>query len=358
MPTRTKVTRRVRTPRTSEFARRLLVEWRKLNLPLSSEAIVVAVSGGADSTALFLALHELISAQKLSLRLCIAHLDHGLRASSRKEAKWVSGLAKQLGYQPVIGHKKVGELAREEGDNLEQAARGARYEFLEATARKEGARFVVTGHTMDDQAETVLLRLMRGSASIGLSGMDTVREIRKGSKIRLARPLLWARRSDTESYCHARKTEFLIDEMNHDESFARVKVRKQLLPLMQTFNNKIVEALSRTAILLGEDSAVLFETADELLRLASENLSPEKPETKPARLSVDLLVSAPSALRRRALRQWISTARGNSRRLEMVHLLAVERLLEGGRGGKVVELPGGGKVRRKQKWLELEVEID
>jgi len=154
------------------------------------------------------------------------------------------------------------------------------------------------------------------------------------------------------------KIEFLIDEMNHDETFARVKVRKQLLPLMQTFNNRIVEALSRTAVLLGEDSALLFKSAGELLQLASETLEDEDSETKPPLLNVNLLVSAPPALRRRALRQWISEARGDARRLEMVHLLAVEALLEDGRGGRTAELPDGGKVTRKQGWLQLELEND
>jgi len=241
-----------------------------MNLPQSSEAILVAVSGGADSTALLLAIHELIDRGKLSLRVSVVHLDHGLRAASRKDAKWVSQLARELGFEAIIGHTKVRELAREEGDNLEQAARRARYEFFLRTAKKKGARFVLTAHTMDDQAETVLLRLMRGSASIGLSGMESLRPLEKGSKIQLARPLLWARRSDTEGYCKAQKREFLVDEMNSDDRFARVKVRKQLLPLMQSFNNRIVDALSRTATLLREDSAVLFSSASDLLRLASE----------------------------------------------------------------------------------------
>ncbi len=356
--TTSKARRRNRTPRVSNFSRRLLSEWREIKLPLSSEAILVAVSGGADSTALLLALHELIAAGKLSLSISVAHLDHGLRAASRKDAKWVAQLARELGFEAAIGHTKVKELAREDGDNLEQAARRARYEFFLRTAKRKGARFVLTAHTMDDQAETVLLRLMRGSASIGLSGMESLRPLEKGSKIQLARPLLWARRSDTEGYCRGQKREFLVDEMNSDDRFARVKVRKQLLPLMQSFNNRIVDALSRTATLLREDSAVLFSSASELLRLASENLAPEESGTKPPALNVSLLVSAPPALRRRALRQWISEARGGTRRLEMVHLLAVEALLEGNRGGRIAELPNGGKVRRRQGWLELDIEND
>ncbi len=129
---------------------------------------------------------------------------------------------------------------------------------------------VVTAHTLDDQAETILLRLLRGSAAEGLSGIEPVRLIDSKSSIQLARPLLsWARRTETENYCRLRKVEFRIDEMNQDEKYARVRVRKQLLPLMHSFNNKIVEALSRTATLLREDAGALSDEANKLLRLAS-----------------------------------------------------------------------------------------
>ena len=157
-------------------------------------------------------------------------------------------LATKLGYHVKIGRSKIAENARAGSDNLEQAAE-ARYAFLERTAKKGVLHYVLTAHTMDDQAETVLLRLMRGSAAAGLGGMEAIRPLAKDSSIKLARPLLWARRSDTEDYCRIRKVEFLFDEMNDDLRFARVKVRKQLLPLMQSFNNKIVEALSRTLTL-------------------------------------------------------------------------------------------------------------
>jgi len=335
----------------------LLAEWRKLKLPLSGEIIVVAVSGGADSTALLLALEELKRNDKLYNEICVAHLDHRLRKSSGKDAKWVSELATRLCFKSVIGRSKVAEEAREASNNLEQAARDARYAFLQRTAKKVSANYVLTAHTMDDQAETVLLRLMRGSAGFGLGGMDAVRPLAKNSSIKLVRPLLWARRIDTEEYCRLRRVKFLSDEMNDDLSFARVKVRKQLLPMMQSFNNRIVEAISRTAAQLREDGAVLFNDSDALLRRAAVSKE-ESDETKPAMLDVKVLSHAPPALRRRALRQWISEARGSSRRLEMVHLLAVERLLEGNSGGKVAELPNGGRVRRRQDHLEFESERD
>ncbi len=347
--------------RINQFPRLLLADWRKLKLPFSGETIVVAVSGGADSTALLLALEELKRHNKLYLDICVAHLDHRLRKSSSKDAKWVSELATKLGFKSVIGRSKVADEADAANDNLEQAARDARYAFLQRTAKKVSANYVLTGHTMDDQAETVLLRLMRGSAGFGLGGMEALRPLAKNSSIQLVRPLLWARRIDTEEYCRVRRIKFLSDEMNDDLSFARVKVRKQLLPLMQSFNNRIVEAISRTATQLREDSAVLLNDSDALLQRAAvsnEEKGEESDETKSPALDVKVLSDAPPALRRRALRQWLSDARGSTRRLEMVHLLAVERLLDGNSGGKVAELPNGGRVRRKRNRLEFEVGND
>jgi len=335
-----------------------MTDWRRLKLPLADDRVVVAVSGGADSTALFLALDELISVNKLRIELCVAHLDHGLRDSSANDSRWVKDLAKSLGYDVVIGRTKVLEEAAENGDNLEQAARTARYKFLERTASRKHASYVLTGHTMDDQAETVLMRLMRGSSSVGLSGMEAIRPFKKDGQIKLVRPLLWARRTETEAYCRIRRVTFLSDEMNFDEQFSRVKVRKHLLPLMQTFNSKVVEALSRTATLLKEDAAALFDNADELLRHATvvggDQYQEDDTETIEPALNIDIVSAAPSAVRRRALRQWISEARGGTRRLEMVHLVAVEKLLEGRQGGRIVELPGGLRVRRRKNRLELE----
>jgi tRNA(Ile)-lysidine synthase len=340
--------------RLNQFSRMVLAEWRKLRLPMSDETVVVAVSGGADSTALLLAIEELKRQHQIYTGICVAHLDHRLRKSSSKDAKWVADLAEKLGFRSVIGRARALE---ETNDNLEQAAREARYAFLQRTAKKVSANYVLTGHTMDDQAETVLMRLMRGSASFGLGGMEALRPLAKNSSIKLVRPLLWARRAETEAYCRLRRTDFRSDEMNDDLNFARVKVRKQLLPLMQSFNNRIVEAISRTATQLREDGTVLGHDSDALLQRAAVSNERDGETNLPA-LDVKVLAAAPPALRRRALRQWLSAARGDTRRLEMVHLLAVEKLLEGNAGGRVAELPKGGRVRRRRNRLEFESEND
>lgn len=335
-------------PRLSKFARRLWEAWKELGLPTTADSVVVAVSGGADSMALLLSIDELISSEKLSVKLIVAHLDHGLRVDSKRDAEWVKKVVKELGYPIAVGKANF----KNPKANLEQTARNARYQFLQRTATKNASNLVVAGHTLDDQAETILLRLLRGSAAEGLSGASAIRNLEPDSTVKLARPMLsWARREDTAEYCRQRKIEFRSDRMNDDEAFSRVRVRKQLLPLMKSFNNRIVETLSRTASLLSEDATALAAQARQVLDLA-ENSEPNS-ETGPSSLSVNILLQSPAAVRRRVLREWILRSQGHLRRLEMVHLMAVEGLLKGEKGGRVAELPGGMRVTRKRGRLHL-----
>jgi tRNA(Ile)-lysidine synthase len=346
---RTESGRNSRT-RLSRFAQTLLREWKRLDLPVANAKAVVAVSGGADSVALPLALDELIKSGRLTIDALVAHLNHRLRGKAGDaDARWVALLAKRLGHKAACGSVDVKQRAAKTGDNLEQAARRARYEFLEQKARTTGASIVLTAHTMDDQAETVLLNLLRGSGGKGLGGVEPVRPLSPGSRILLARPLLsWAQRQDTEKYCRQQGVEFRSDAMNLDENFARVRVRRQLIPLMQTFNPKLVAGLARTAELLRDDSRALDQGAERLLELSLEpDLAAVEGDDAGHLLRIDLLGLAPRALRRRALRFWLERCRGDLKRLELVHIVALERLLLNGGGGRTIELPGGGTVTRK-----------
>lgn len=330
----------------SKFARALLQEWRRLKLPLSDAVAVVGVSGGADSVALLLALDELIKANKLNIRIVVAHLDHRLRKESGDDARWVKEMATRLGHEALIKRVPVKSLARRSGDNLEQAARLARYKWFAEVAQKRDANLVLTAHTMDDQAETVLLNLLRGSGTDGMSGMEPVRPLNVAGKKMLARPLLaWAHRRETEGFCRARGIDFRHDAMNEDEAFARVRVRRQLLPMLRSFNPRITEALGRTAELLRDDSRALDSAAQRLLELSTDN------RAKRHQLRTDLIADVPPALRRRALRLWLVQRRGNLRRLELSHVRAVENLVTQNRGGRTIELPGGSTVSRKSGLL-------
>src|SRR5437763_1272279 len=145
-PARASSPRTQRGIRLTGFARLLAKEWRRLGLPAANARVVVAVSGGADSVALLLALNELVQA-KLKLKLFVAHLDHGLRKDSRADARWVKALAKRLGHESLARRVDVKAFAAGSGDNLEQAARRARYKFLARVAKEKRAVVVLTAHT-------------------------------------------------------------------------------------------------------------------------------------------------------------------------------------------------------------------
>jgi tRNA(Ile)-lysidine synthase len=330
-------------PALSKFARSLLREWRRLRLPLKDEpTIIVGVSGGADSVALLLALDELIKSRKLDLKLIVFHVDHQIRKTSGEDAHWVKHRAQELGLTAVISRVNV----KSRQDNLEQAARSARYEAFAKLAQKRRARVVLTAHTQDDQAETILFNLLRGSGAEGLGGMQTIRQLKENRETLLVRPFLsWARRADTERYCRDRNVDFRRDEMNEDRTFTRVRIRKQLLPLMKEFNPRVIEAITRTGVLLRNDNEALNRAAGRLLELSRDK------STKRNQVRTDLLADAPPALRRRALRLWLENCRGHLRRLEFAHIAAVEDLVIENRGARTIELPGGASVSRKRGLL-------
>jgi tRNA(Ile)-lysidine synthase len=322
----------------NRFLREFITEWRRLGLPVGGETLIVAVSGGADSVSLLLALAELKKKKKLELEFVAAHFNHCLRgAESDRDEKFVKALAEKSGFKFASAKWKAKKDHIKSKDNSEQAARIARYEFLGKTAEKFGAFAVLTGHTVDDQAETFLLRLIRGSGLDGLSAMKAVRKLNEEKDALLVRPLLnWARRSDTEGFCRAEKIKYRSDAMNRDEAFLRVKIRKRVLPLLRGLNPAIVANLAGTA-------GILREEIEELEGAAAEALAGARGANKDT-IDVKEMASVSKAKRTRALRLWLLELRGDLRRLDMEHFAALERLISNGTGGKTVELPGGERV--------------
>jgi tRNA(Ile)-lysidine synthase len=328
------------------FSRKLLGEWRRLKLAQTAEPIIVGVSGGADSAALLLALDELVQAGKLKVQIVVAHLNHKLRgADAEADALWVAALAEKLGHPAVVKRGDIKKRAAKSKDNLEQAARHARYEFFANVARSRKAKLVLTAHTLNDQAETILLNLIRGSGSDGLGGIEPLRPLSAGSEVVLVRPLVtWARRRDTEKYCHLKSIEYRHDEMNFDDSFNRVRVRKEVLPVFETINPKFVENVARNSELFRQDSVALNLMALTILDRDGTTSAPQP-------LSAARLRVAPAAVRRRALRLWLAQHRGDLRRIEQTHVLAIEKLLFSQKSGRTIELPGGGSAFRQNGLL-------
>lgn len=328
-----------------QFVRHLITEWRRLELPFDGGTVAVAVSGGADSVSMLLAMVDLVKRKKLGHRIIAVHFDHGLRGDeSEADREFVRELAVRLGVEYFCGHGKISRIG-----NLEQNARNARYEYLRQTALANNSFAVITGHTLNDQAETFLLNLIRGSGIDGLSAIPVIRPLgdksfdrSQMSKLRseisdpspqvdLIRPLLrWATRADTEGFCHDMGIEFRRDSMNNDIAFKRVRIRKELIPMLATMNPKIVETLAGTAELLGQglaNNSIQIDHSDEL--------------------KISDLRSLDEGHLNRTLRMWLAQHRGNKRGLGLKHIDAIKRLVFSEKSGRQAELPGNASVLRK-----------
>ena len=310
-------------------------------LGLGGEArLLVAVSGGADSTAL---LDALARRREPRGALAVAHLNHLLRGDeSEADEQFVRELAARLGLGLAVARAPVADRARAERANLEATARRLRYDFLrrEAAALGTGA-VVLTAHTRDDQAETLLMRLLRGSGAPGLRGIHETADL--GGGVRLARPLLAVSRAEVLAHCGNYGLAFRTDATNFSPDLTRSRVRHELLPLLRTFNPRCDEALARAAVLLSEDEACLRDAAAALLAGADQG----------GALDLGALGGRPAALRRRALRLWLLAARGDLRRVGRAHLAALDALATSGQSGRAVELPGGWRAAREFGLLRL-----
>ena len=274
----------------------------RCTFPPANSHVDCAVSGGADSVAL------MVLASAANLNVTAWHVDHGLRENSHTEAALVAQLATQLGAQFESRTVSV-----EQGANTEARAREARYGALPPG--------VLTGHTADDQAETILINLLRGSGTRGLAGMQPSAQ----------RPLLHIRRSETQALCNSIGISVFHDPSNNDDRFQRNRIRHEVLPLMESLAKRdLVPVLTRQADLLRDDDDLLNELAGAI-----------DPTDALA------LAKAPIALARRAIRSWLTNPL-------VPDSATVERVLEVARGNNLAcDIGLGRQVRRSQQQLRI-----
>ena len=248
----------------AEFENRLAETWAPLDW--GSVTVLLSVSGGADSVALLRAMAALRTAQQANQpgRLVVAHFNHQLRGdASDTDETFVAELARELGLPCEVQRGDPTQLEASGGDGLEAAARHARYDFLGKMAQKWGARYVATGHTADDQAETILHRIVRGTGIGGLAGMARARTL--GSAATLIRPLLGFRRAEIIAYLDDLGQSYRTDESNVDTRFTRNRIRHDLLPqLAEQYNPAVVDALLRLGTLAAESQEVIDRLVDDL----------------------------------------------------------------------------------------------
>jgi len=306
----------------------------RYNLLQRGDKVVVGVSGGPDSLTL---LHALMALRgEYDLSLFVAHLNHMFRGEAAvADADFVRDTAERLGLASFIETIDVPKLAAA-GISSEEAGRQARYDFFERIAQATAADKIAVGQNLDDQAETVLLRLLRGAGSEGLAGVIPFREDR------VIRPLLEVSRREIEAYCAAAGLVPRVDATNAQPIYLRNRIRLQLLPLLEKeYNPNVRSTLARTALLLRDES-------DYLAGLARRRLA-ECAAVRAGKtfLPVTCLMNEHPALQRRLIRECICRICGSLRGFAFGHIEAVLELVAGTESGKCVHLPHGLRAERE-----------
>jgi tRNA(Ile)-lysidine synthase len=298
------------------------------------DLLLVGVSGGPDSICLLSLLNEL--KDELGIRLHVAHLDHELRgAESQADAVFVAELSHKLGIPATIESRDVALYRKEKHLSLEEAAREVRYAFLSDLASKLGTNKVAVGHTASDQVETVLMHLIRGSGTRGLSGLQPMTTLRVGGKLlNVIRPILIMSRSETEDYCRRHRLEWRIDRTNLLPESMRNRIRLELLSLLRKYNPEIEQAVIRTAAIACDDTGFIDAATQKVLgEIVTET-------DGSIIIDKDRFLDLHTALQRALLRRTIAALTGDLRNIELTHIEDIMSIKDGG-AGKRITLPGG-----------------
>jgi len=304
--------------------------------------VLVAVSGGPDSVVLLDALDRLKEA--FSLALVVAHFDHSLRPEDdERETRFTASLAASKNI-PFTTQKALSPPGRR-GMSLEEEARDLRYEFLDHAGKAHGAQKIALGHTLDDQAETVIMRLLRGSGPTGLSGIPPVRDHH------IIRPLIEITRREIEDYIACRGLQYITDPSNVQTKHLRNRIRLDLLPHLKTYQPGIVEILGRTAGIMRDETQWMETEAERWIAAFVEVL-----ETEAYLVPLKALGVLAAAFQNQVIRQIIKRVQGGLRRISLRHMDAIKRL-SNGRPQGTLNLPNGVMVKRSYDTLLIAKKI-
>jgi len=297
------------------------------------DKIVVGVSGGPDSVVLLLLLNSF--KKELKLNLHIAHLDHMLRAGSVKDSEFVEVLAKKLNLPVTVARVNVKALSKK--GSTEEIARNVRLGFLFRVAKEFKAKKIALAHNLDDQAETVLMRILRGTGLYGLAGILPKRKI---AGFQIIRPLIEVKRKEIEGFLRKKKIKPCRDPSNFKDIYFRNKIRNRLLPLLEKeYNHNIKEVLANLAQSAGSD----YDYLNSIAAYSAKGIKD--------RVSLRKLSGMHPAIRRMVIRGCFAGLKGDTRRLTFQHIREIEDLILNRPLNSIVDLPLGISVAKTKKYL-------
>ena len=313
-----------------------------------AQPLLIAFSGGPDSSALLLACVEL--RERLGMGIAAAHFNHRLSGDeSNRDADHAEAVCRRYGIDCVLGSGDTLDRSRQTGQSLEAAARELRYAFLADTTSESGAQAVATGHTMDDQAETVLLNITRGAGLRGLSAMRSAVDLpvaRRAEPLRVVRPMLGLRKRDAAKFCRQNGLTPLLDHSNEDTRFPRNRLRRDVFPGLETINPNVVEAICRLARTARDDFEVIDSVSAEAVRTAATTGRDR------ADISKKALSNLPVPVARRVLMAAYESVSGTLDGLESAHIDAMLEVATG-RAGASVDLSAGVTMIGDRKTARL-----
>jgi len=304
------------------------------------DKILIALSGGPDSVFLLNFLHSF--EKKLKIKLFIAHMDHGIRGrESREDALFVKRLSK--GLRIKANFKKLKKIPKHSKISLEERLRDERYKFFKASCKKFGTSIVATAHTMDDQAETVLMRIIKG---VSLKGLIGIHPVRIDKKIRFIRPLIETEKKDIVSHLDEKGVDYRIDKTNFENKFLRNRIRNEVFPFLLKVNPRLKRSLSSMAESLREDYDFIESEKRKRIKVFTKGKSCTIP-------LCDVLMQ-PKAIRKEMVREALKSVGGNIKKFTYRHWKDVDRFISKAERNSSLDLPGSIKIRKIENRLVFE----
>lgn len=334
----------------NNFEEEILITIKNNNLIQDGEKVLLGVSGGPDSIAMLSALYEIQKERIIDFNIYVAHVNHGIRENAKVDEKFVKEFCKERNIECFVLNTNIKEIAKENKRGLEETGREIRYKFFEEIGNEISANKIAIAHNKKDNAETIIMNILRGTGISGLCGMEIIQN-------KYIRPLLFETREKIEEYLKNKNIEPRIDETNFENEYTRNKIRNIVLPYIQKeFNPNFIDTLNRLSSIVKEENNYLKKITEQAYKdiLVEENLKPEKDVYKSKDLPTIILdlkkfCSLDRVIQKRIILYAINKLFGSTKGIEKIHIEDIIKLCSNNIGNKFLTPNKNIKILIKNK---------